>query len=169
MLKIIEHTPLWVWPLFLYLLLNGWRQMQPRDVPLWRAVALPVAMLLLSASRQFQGPVLLLSLFAWLMGIASGLNFCLVAGWPSGLRRVGQAVHVPGSALPLIAMLTIFGLRYVAGVLQARDPSLALALPMVGACSLVSGLVSSIFFARLVVVLRLVRRNPLAGAVPEAA
>ena len=53
-----------------------------------------------------------------------------------------QTFHVPGSALPLVLMLSIFTLKYALGVAIAMRPELAkypaLALPcaaLLGACS----------------------------------
>ncbi len=49
-LGILEHTPVWVWGVFVAILLLGLQQTRTRDVSIARATILPVVMILLSLS-----------------------------------------------------------------------------------------------------------------------
>jgi len=40
--QILIHTPPWVWILLAYLVWQGIKAMQPRTVPIWRALIVPV-------------------------------------------------------------------------------------------------------------------------------
>jgi hypothetical protein len=144
------HTPRWVFALFLVLLALGLQQLFPRRVSLFRASLLAVAMVALSASgmaSMFGSQPLALVAWATALGLvtisigmrpAPGVNYDLVT------RRFSM----PGSALPLVMMMSIFLVRYAMSVALVVEPQLA-HVPALAVCAgLVLGVFSGAFLGR---------------------
>lgn len=169
---IVTHTPLWVWPLLAFLLYRGWQAGCDREVPLLKALAMPVVMLGLSLSG------LLLGFGAHPANALLGAAAMLVAGFfsfhsRSAAIRVDAARHriaLRGSWQPLLLTLGIFAVKYSAAVTLALHPQLAsnvrFALPQAG----LYGIFSGIFAGRLLRIMHLYRLalagRTQAGAVP---
>ena len=49
--QILIHTPLWVFPLFGYLVWQGIKAMQPRTTSIWRALIVPAVFIVWGLSR----------------------------------------------------------------------------------------------------------------------
>lgn len=160
MLNILRHTPWWVFPLFLYLVLQGVRQLRPRRVSPWSAAIYPLVMLAAALSRNLAaGPAWGPFAYASVAGSVLGLLASMLASYPRGiaLDETTGEVLIPGSPWPLILMLLVFALRFAMGALQARAPALAASWPMQAGSGLVLGLLGGIFLSRLVARLRLLR------------
>ena len=150
--QILLNTPVWVWVLLAALLVLGWRGTRPRSMPLWSALALPVAMgvyALFNAVRAGLGdpfaPV------AWAAGAAVAflLNHVLLRQprdivWSRETRRVS----LPGSWLPMVLILGIFGLNYVGAVTRAVLPAIAGDIGFKRAITAVAGLLGGLFLSR---------------------
>lgn len=151
MSQIVSGTPLWVWGLLLALLWLGTKQLMPRAVRLGRVVR----MALLMAAFSLYGTVSAFgsspaALLCWLA--AAGTVGWIVLHVPAaeGTRYLPeqQAFEVPGSWAPLMLMLGVFTLKYVAGVLIAmRAPLVEAALfgPLLG---MAYGAFSGVFLGR---------------------
>ena len=143
--QIITHTPHWVWGVFVLLLWLGGRQMRSSTQGLRRVIALPLgkaALSLVGAVSAFGGQLAVL--MSWAMAATACAMGAMATPLPRNTRfdSTRQTFHVPGSALPLVLMLSIFTLKYALGVAIAMRPELAkypaLALPcaaLLGACS----------------------------------
>ncbi|MBX3548781.1 MAG: hypothetical protein KF748_06450 [Xanthobacteraceae bacterium] len=149
---ILQHTPYWVWGVFVLLLVLGLTQTRARSVSRALVFVLPVIMIPLSfftiASTFGIKP---LPVIAWLAGIAAAflLNIYVFRA-PSGVRYEASTrkFAVPGSWVPLVLMMTIFLSRFVLGVTRAINPALIGTDAFVGAVSAVLGLCSGLFAAR---------------------
>ena len=130
--QIIQHTPLWVWPLLLGLTALGIVQSQDRSIPGSVVLALPLVMVAYSA----YGLIATFgldprALAAWCAGILAtiALNQSLF-GIPHGVVR--DPGHwrflVRGSLLPLAVIMAIFWTRYALGALAGMSPA-TLAVP----------------------------------------
>ena len=145
--QIINHTPRWVWGVFVLLLWLGGRQMRSSTQGLRRVIALPLGMAALSlvgAVSAFGGQLAVL--MAWAMAATACAMGAMATPLPRNTRfdSTRQTFHAPGSALPLVLMLmlSISTLKYALGVATVMRPELAkypaLALPcaaLLGACS----------------------------------
>jgi hypothetical protein len=70
--QILIHTPIWVFPLFGYLVWLGIKAMQPRTVTIWRSLIVPAVFIVWGLSRLFARQDYAWPLVAWL-GAAAGL------------------------------------------------------------------------------------------------
>ena len=128
LLQALGHTPPWVFAVFVLLLGLGYQQSRARIVGRRRLLALPLIMAGLSLLGVVSSFGLSLpSLAAWLLGF---LILALMARsrlTPRGASHLpdSDAFRVPGSWVPLAAMLAIFALKYLTGYLQARGLPLA--------------------------------------------
>jgi hypothetical protein len=149
--QILGHTPTWVFVLFGALLLLGLSQTRTRDVGRARAIGLPMAMMLLSLSSvvsAFTQPVVALG--AWVSGFALAVG---LTGSALGVRGASWSpttghFRIPGSWLPLVLILSLFVLKYVAGILLAMRPSWAGDTSVVIPLGLVYGAFAGLFFGR---------------------
>lgn len=162
MITIIQHTPPWVFAVFLLLLWRGWLQTRERYASAWRAGLLPLAMMLWSASRLVGAP-LDTGTLAWLTGFVLAATVASALGYPRGivLDPEGRGLRLPGSWTPFVLMMLVFCLRYADGVAQARAPALAASALFAGGIGLVAGCVGGLFFARTLAILRVATRRML--------
>ncbi|MFT3800796.1 MAG: hypothetical protein QM766_06190 [Burkholderiaceae bacterium] len=114
----LAHIPAWVFAVFALLVVLGWRHRRARWVDP-RVLGIVAAVLSVysatGVASAFGGH--LGSLCAWGAGLA-------VAAWAASRARAlrdldwdpaTRRVHVPGSWLPMMVMLGIFGLKFVLG------------------------------------------------------
>ena len=150
-INIVQHTPVWVWAVFGALLALGLRQSRASEVGLTRITVLPVVLLLLSFGGVLSAfghtPV---ALGAWTTGVGVALTIArrAVAVRGAAWRADRALLQVPGSWVPLVLMLSLFSIKYAAGVLFAMAPVLALDPAVVTPFSLAYGSFSGLFFAR---------------------
>lgn len=148
---ILEHTPLWVWAVFVAVVFLGLRQARTRNVSIARATILPVVMIVLSLSGVLgafgQVPF---AWAAWAIGLVLTLALAGKAVAVRGAVRSAQPgfLHIPGSFLPVALILAVFVTKYSAGVALAINPSLAANTGVAVALSLVYGAFSGLFWAR---------------------
>lgn len=161
--QLVQHTPTWVWVLFLALLCLGYLQSRTRAVPKARLFALPAAMLGLSLYSLFAtfGAVPL-GLLAWLAGGTLALRLHRTFGQRSAASYAPDTGRytIRGSWVPLALMLAIFFARYAVAATVAIDASSRHASGLVVAAGLVYGLLSWTFFARARAVLRTAKSAP---------
>jgi len=150
-IAIVQHTPAWVWGLLAALTALGLSQTQPRTVSLVRVTVLPLVLIGLSLTGVFSAfghfPV---ALGGWAAGFGVALTFARSAVAVRGASWIESRnmIHVPGSWLPLVLILTLFAIKYVAGVNLAMHPELHGNATFAGLCSLGYGFFSGLFLAR---------------------
>jgi hypothetical protein len=160
LLAVLQHTPVWVWPLLAALLSLGIRQAAPRTVTLRRATVLPLAMLALSlwgvVSVFESGP----ALAAWAFGGLAAAGWGVRTGSPRGVRwsAAEQVFRMPGSWVPLALILAIFGAKFGVGVSLALHPDWRGASGFALGASLAYGVISGLFAGRAITLWRLTRQ-----------
>ena len=151
LLRIVQHTPTWVWGLFATLVAFGLSQARDRAVSLTRLTILPLVLLALS----FSGVVstfahATIAILAWGVGVAAaialGRRFLKVRG-ASWSPETGL-LHVPGSWLPLAMMVALFLIKYGVGATLAINHAMAADTTFGAACGLAYGSFSGLFAAR---------------------
>mgnify|MGYP003584009648 CR=1 FL=1 len=128
LIQILQHTPTWVFGLFLALLALGSRQLFPTQAGLRRMAIMPLAMAGLSAYglvSAFGGAASAVA--AWALAAAAALAWVLSRPLPAGVRfdRGEMRFSLPGSPVPLLLMMGIFLSKYAVGVLLAMHPQMA--------------------------------------------
>jgi hypothetical protein len=162
-LQIVSHTPLWVWALLSGLFALGLLQARSRRVARWQLLALPLALLLLGlwsvAPRFVTQPLVGL---VWLVSLSLFASLGLrLPRPPAALWLVAaQKLHLPGSWWPMVLIVVIFSLRYVAGVAQAMHPEWRGMLSVQAPLAAVLGALGGLFLGRALGLLRLTRSEP---------
>ncbi len=124
--QIIVNTPLWVWPLMLFVLWLGWRGLQPRVMPPARLAILPLVGVATSAAGIAQSLQPAIAAAGW----AAALLIALPLGWAIGarcaicLRPEDGRLEVSGGWFALGFGISIFVVRYALGVLSGVLPHL---------------------------------------------
>ena len=148
---ILRHTPVWVFGILAALVVLGIQRMRTRDITIRQLVALPAAMALLSAFGLWQsfGPSAAAA-GGWLVAIAAAslIGRALPVQDRVQYSPAKRRIRVPGSWVPLVLMMTIFFLRYVAAVSLAMHPTLRTDALFGAAIGVAYGLSSGIFAAR---------------------
>ena len=163
-LAVISHTPLWVWSILALLVVLGSLQLRDHSLPRLRVLLQPVALgaySLWGTAAAFGAHAVVLA--AWGAGLVATLLLVRQLRWPEAVRfdAVTNRFHVPGNAVPLVLMLTIFAVRYVVAVTLAFHQDWASDALFAAAASGVYGALSGVFSARAL--------NILAAAVPTHA
>ena len=160
--SILQHTPVWVWGLFTALIAFGVSQTRDREVTLLRITILPLVLIALSMSGVLSAfghaP---LPLGGWASGVGAALIFGRQFVTVRGARWLAESgrLHVPGSWLPLVLIVGLFCVKYVAGASLAMHPALATDATFAGLCSLAYGSFSGLFLARTLSLRRLATRG----------
>ena len=122
-IDILRGTPLWVFALFALLVWLGLRQLRTRSVPvsqIWRVPVIFVVWGLLGLLLRNEGAQT--SLAPWLAAAIPALLAGLARRNTLPIDRLSGLVTRPGSVLPLLRNLTIFGAHYALNVAAAFYP-----------------------------------------------
>lgn len=128
--EILRRTPPWVWGLLAGLLTLGAIQLRTRRIGLRRAVAPAIGLSLFSlvslGGDLAAGPWLAPGLLVWLAAVGLVLAWRGPRALPRGTRHdpATGTFTLPGSALPLLTIATLFVLKYGVGVELAMQPGL---------------------------------------------
>jgi len=125
-INVVQHTPVWVFPLIAGVLWLGIINLRERTLVLRLLFAFPLVMLVLSVSNSIgtSAPPEL-ALADWLCCAAVGISI----GWslaqkPLAVDPKAGRITLSGSVVPLIVSLSIIVLRYAFGYLYGRYPEL---------------------------------------------
>ena len=123
LLLILKNTPIWVWIVLALLLWLGVQGLKPRAVALPRIFITPAVFItwgLVALALRSSPPILL----DWALTAACGIGLALATVRLEGLRvdHERSLVHLPGSILPFVRNLVIFGAKYVLAVAIAIHP-----------------------------------------------
>jgi hypothetical protein len=150
-MQIIVHTPIWVWVLLVVLIAVGSSQLAQRRIAPLRATLVPLLLSALSLAGVVTGlarPELALP--AWIACTAVVAAAMLSRAAPAGTAwdAVEGRFVVPGSAVPLVAMMGLFLTKYAVGVSLALNHLLVRdAVFTVGAAAIYGGF-SGLFLGR---------------------
>lgn len=140
MLTILTHTPIWVFPLFLYIAFMTLRATRARIVNLPRLLGVPVMFILWGMSGLLSRHHLDLPLcLTFLAGLGLGAAALLAVGKPVllGVDRERGVMELAGSWAPFIRVMTLFIAKFTLGWMMALRPDLA--VPLAYADAAVSG------------------------------
>lgn len=123
---LLHGTPLWVFALFGYLVWVGVRSLAPNVRKVSRVWITPVIFIAWGVAGLLMrsGP-LAANLLHWFMAALIGAAIGLLARVPLQVDAQKGVVVQPGSVVPLIRNVGIFGAHYVLNVLVAIKPELS--------------------------------------------
>jgi hypothetical protein len=156
--QVLVHTPPWVWILLAYLVWQGIQSMQPRKVPIWRALIVPVVFIAWGVSRiGFGHQASQWPLLAWIAAALVLLPLGVLTPRPFDVdHKTGEIIR-PGSAFALIRNLVVFGLQYTVSVISAIDAGDRALAIIVGRA--ISGATAGYFFGSMIALLIAYRRK----------
>jgi len=151
LLHILQHTPLWVFSLFIGLIFLGFSQTKKRTVSARRLTLLPIVMLCLSASGVWStfGPSPF-GFILWLSGITLALTITAWQEYPKEIEYSPskQLYTIPGSWAAFTLIMLIFFTKYTIAVLLTRNTNLNQSTFFIAGVCILYGLSSGWFFAR---------------------
>jgi hypothetical protein len=150
--QILIHTPIWVFPLFAYLVWLGIKATRPRTVTIWRSLIVPAVFIVWGLSRLLSRQDYAWPLVTWVAAAAVLLVIGLLTARPFELDHTTGEIKRPGSWVPLIRNVTVFALQYTVAVIAAVDPHDATTAAIVGRA--ISGGTTGYFLGRTVALLR---------------
>ena len=164
LIEIMKHTPSWVFVLFFVLFALGYFQSKERSFSRGKVAIIPIVMIILSFWGVLSAfGINYVGFISWVVGVGVALWFGIKINRPRGVSfsTETQLLSVPGSWIPLILMMTIFFVKYVVGVIHARQLPIIGEPVFIGTISLCYGILSGVFLARAVVIWRsTVRTTP---------
>jgi hypothetical protein len=163
LIQILLHTPSWVWLALAAALWRGYVLTRPRQLARSRLALLPALFATLSvvgvvSSFGVQAGALL----CWAGGLALSAYETQRRGAPAGAAYIAQrrSYDLPGSWVPLLLVLLIFGVKYTIGVQLALHPALRGNDVLALIASAVYGALSGVFIGRALGLWQLQRRAP---------
>jgi hypothetical protein len=150
-LEVLKHTPAYVWVILAALIAFGSLQMRDQVMSRTRVWLLPIGLggySLWSAAATFGAQWHVLA--AWAIGMGFMLSIARRVNWPRNVRFLPErnAFAVGASVVPLVAMLAVFAVRYVATVTLILNPQWRSLAAVAIAGSLGYGLLAGIFAMR---------------------
>ena len=153
LMAILQHTPVWVYVLFVALLGLGWMQSRDRVVPYFRAFVLPCMMVLFSMYGVASAFGMGIGVIAWSIGmmIVMALGIRIKTFYNAIYIEERNAFAIKGSWLWLTLMMVIFWLKFAVGVVLARELKIVSEHWFILGISLCYGLLSGIFLVRVII------------------
>ncbi|MDM2759342.1 hypothetical protein [Citrobacter sp. Cpo148] len=140
-LGMLEHTPVWVYLLFAFLLYRGIKARTPATVTLEKLALIPAIFLFWDIYDliTYRDPTLI-TYIQWTIGIISGAIIGYILINPDRLSRSSapRSIHRQADYSALPFMLLAFGVKYVLGVLNATAPDV-LRQPAMSALAIITG------------------------------
>ena len=161
--QIVTHTPLWVWPVLVFVLGLGLLGLRPRIMPPWRLGILPLVGIGTSLSGIVQSPLPALAFAAWFVALLAALPLGHAAGRrrPARLLEDGR-LSIAGGWFMLLFGVSIFAVRYALGVLFGVAPTLKVEPVWIGLAGGAGGVIAGIGIGWLAGLLLQARRSPAA-------
>ncbi|NHN85658.1 hypothetical protein GOB93_13550 [Acetobacter musti] len=124
---ILSHVPVWVWVLLVVLIRMGCLALQDREVPLRRVIMVPVIFMVWGLSGLVSLAGYQVAPYAVWASMAVVLG---VIGFVTGPGRIGVdltrgVAHRPGSVVPLIRNVGLFGVQFALGMGMAMRPDMS--------------------------------------------
>ena len=158
--QIIIHTPLWVWPLLLFVLWLGWRGLRPSVVS-WRLGILPLVGLINSLVGLVESATPVIAAGSWLAALLAAFPVGYLIGNRRAVRRLSDGrFEAAGGWFSMVFGLSIFAVRYALGVLFGWLPVLKTETLWIMIANGVGGVVAGIGLGWLASLVMRVRKPP---------
>lgn len=117
-LSILTGTPWWVFVIFGYVLFIGLKATRPHTVPLMRLFILPIIFniwSLVNFITSTYAPVFQLALWLGMLLLGLAIGYFIHSKRTIVVDHTAMTVHLPGSWIPLILIMSIFIVKYYFG------------------------------------------------------
>ena len=155
--EIIKHTPVWVFILFVGLLYLGYSQTKNRKVQIQKLFVLPISMILLSIFGTISAfGINKISLISWFVSTILSLIIGLKLSYPKNINydKSKKVFNISGSWIPMILILIIFFIKYIVGVIVAKELEIINDNEFIIIISSLYGLLSGLFLSRSIVIFK---------------
>ena len=161
--QIVANTPLWVWPLMVFVLWLGLQGLRPRVIPVWRLAILPIVGLATSLGGIAQSVDPARAASGWALALLAflPLGWAFGQGRPVRLRPEDGRLEIAGGWFALGFGVSIFTVRYAMGVLFGVLPALRAEPLWLHLSGAVGGMVAGIGIGWLANLLRRARRSTM--------
>ena len=146
--KTISGTPTWVWFIFAYLIFVGIRATKTRPVYIPKLFIVPVVISGLMYKTFMSGSTSLWIGYFTCLFFSSLFSFKFLAMQNAKITKEGMFVKLPGTYWTLLALVSIFIVKYSFGYISATQPALYKELQ--GLELSISGLFSGYFLGKAV-------------------
>lgn len=161
--QIVANTPLWVWPLMVFVVWIGVLSLRARTMPVWRLAILPVVSLVFSLAGIAQSAQPGLAAAGWTVALLAAFPLGLALGRRRAVRFLADGrLEIAGGWFMLAFGLSIFAARYALGVLFGVAPALKAETLWIGLAGAVGGVVAGIGLGWLAGVILRARRAAVA-------
>jgi hypothetical protein len=157
--QILKGTPVSVWAILVALIVLGVKQLRTRVVKRYSVLVAPVVFLVIGLMTAGRGPI---GLLAWAVALLATIAFTFFVWQPTAGARYDAStdrLNLPGSAIPMLIMLSIFLLNYVINVALAIKPALRAELVWQVGPAIILGALSGVFIGR-ALILFCMNRSP---------
>jgi len=127
MLAVIRGTPIWVWILFAYLLMRGFKATKTRTVLFPKIFVLPAIFATWSLTRlcsQYDLDILYIESYSIAILLGSWISWTLSKKIQIKINRSEKTITIPGTWTTLLLILAVFAVKYSFGCLNAVYPNL---------------------------------------------
>ncbi len=157
MQEFIKHVPLYVFVIFIALVILGYQQSRDHIVSFKRALIVPLFMVFFSLYSVISPFGINASLLMWLFGmmLMSFLGIRIKAFYHVIYLQEQNAFALKGSWIWFVAMMLIFWIKFIVGVIIARELLLFHELSFSLGIGFLYGCLSGIFVARAMILRRL--------------
>ncbi len=159
--QIVANTPLWVWPLMVFVLWLGVQGLRPRVIPWWRLAILPAVGLATSLGGIAQSANPVWAATGWALALLAFLPLGWVFGQNRAVRLLPEdaRVEIAGGWFALVFGISIFAVRYAMGVLFGVLPMLRAEPLWIYVSGAVGGMIAGIGIGWLANLLQRARRS----------
>jgi len=151
MFQFLEMTPWWIYILFTYFLMLGFKAANPTVASLKRLAMIPLFFLgwaIYHLSTDLEERYFFL--LPWFLALAMGsyLGYLQVRNWTIRTDQERRTLALPGSWSTLLLCLSVFALKYVFGLIYATNPTAHLNASVFGTDLIVTGVIVGMFWGR---------------------
>ena len=160
---ILEGTPTWVWVLFIYLMIIGFKARKIHVVSLFKLFILPALFFILAIYYlivNFSSDVT--AIFIWIIafGVGTVLNWIIYKNLTLQADKKKHLIKVPGTWSVLIMIILIFSIKYTFGYLLSAHPTIIHNSLFIYSFLIASGIITGLFLGKALRFLEKFRKAP---------
>lgn len=121
----ITGTPTWVWVIFVYLLLIGYKATRTRVIYLPKLYIIPIILIGLQYKLFLSGNLFNIVLYLSFLSVGVGIGILSVLKTSVKILKELKSIELPGNYSTLILLFLFFCIKYIFGYLQATNAVLA--------------------------------------------